>query len=152
MPTSSAPSTKLQDLDRYVHHRLYHLLPVMRGTRGHWQEQRFTAWLIRKAGGRTSTNREGTKHDLERHREKAVGEPDEGKPHVRFEVAGDGNQEPTPRRHPPTLPPDAGLGAVLLKTNRSARLTCETVRRRSLPAKLCAGKTVNGVALGIGSS
>ena len=26
-------------------------------------------------------------------REKAVGEPYEGKPHVRFEVAGDGNQD-----------------------------------------------------------
>jgi hypothetical protein len=26
-------------------------------------------------------------------RKKAVGEPDEGKPHVRFEVAGDGNQD-----------------------------------------------------------
>jgi len=25
------------------------------------------------------------------HRKKAIGEPDEGKPHVRFEVAGDGN-------------------------------------------------------------
>ena len=31
--------------------------------------------------------------DLESRRKKAVGEPDEGKPHVRFEVAGDGNQD-----------------------------------------------------------
>jgi hypothetical protein len=31
--------------------------------------------------------------DLASLREKAVGEPDEGKPHVRFEVAGDGNQD-----------------------------------------------------------
>jgi len=28
-----------------------------------------------------------------RHRKKVVGEPYEGKPHVRFEVAGDGNQD-----------------------------------------------------------
>ena len=26
-------------------------------------------------------------------KKKAIGEPDEGKPHVRFEVAGDGNQD-----------------------------------------------------------
>ncbi len=30
---------------------------------------------------------------LERRKTKVVGEPDEGKPHVRFEVAGDGNQD-----------------------------------------------------------
>jgi len=29
---------------------------------------------------------------LESSRKKVVGEPDEGKPHVRFDVAGDGNQ------------------------------------------------------------
>jgi hypothetical protein len=29
---------------------------------------------------------------LENRKKKVVGEPDEGKPHVRFEVAGDGNQ------------------------------------------------------------
>jgi hypothetical protein len=31
--------------------------------------------------------------DLESTREKVVGEPYEGKPHVRFEVAGDGNRD-----------------------------------------------------------
>jgi hypothetical protein len=31
--------------------------------------------------------------NLENRRKKVVGEPDEGKPHVRFEVAGDGNQD-----------------------------------------------------------
>jgi hypothetical protein len=31
--------------------------------------------------------------DLERPKMKVVGEPDEEKPHVRFEVAGDGNQD-----------------------------------------------------------
>jgi hypothetical protein len=31
--------------------------------------------------------------DPECPRKKAVGEPYEGKPHVRFEVAGDGNQD-----------------------------------------------------------
>jgi hypothetical protein len=30
--------------------------------------------------------------NLESHRKKVVGEPDEGKPHVRFDVAGDENQ------------------------------------------------------------
>ena len=30
---------------------------------------------------------------LECRRQKVVGEPDEGKPHVRFEVAGNGNQD-----------------------------------------------------------
>jgi hypothetical protein len=30
--------------------------------------------------------------NLESSRKKVVGEPDEGKPHVRFDVAGDGNQ------------------------------------------------------------
>jgi hypothetical protein len=30
---------------------------------------------------------------LEYSKKKVVGEPDEGKPHVRFEVAGDGNQD-----------------------------------------------------------
>ncbi|MBK5109343.1 MAG: hypothetical protein JJE12_14510 [Anaerolineales bacterium] len=59
-------------------------------------------------------------------RKKVVVEPYEGKPHVRFEVAGDGNQDMvvalrhsqeetesnellylSPRRHPLTLPPDS---------------------------------------------
>jgi len=30
--------------------------------------------------------------NLEHRRKKVVGEPDEGKPHVRFDVAGNGNQ------------------------------------------------------------
>jgi len=32
-------------------------------------------------------------HKLASRRKKVVGEPDEGKPHVRFEVAGDGNRD-----------------------------------------------------------
>ncbi len=32
-------------------------------------------------------------HNLESPKKKVVGEPYEGKPHVRFEVAGDGNQD-----------------------------------------------------------
>jgi len=32
-------------------------------------------------------------HNLESCRKKVVGEPYEGKPHVRFEVAGDGDQD-----------------------------------------------------------
>src|SRR3990170_1435795 len=62
---------------------------------------------------------------LEYSRQKVVGEPDEGKPHVRFDVAGDENQDMVialrhsrkkwretschhlnPRRHPLTLPAD----------------------------------------------
>jgi len=43
---------------------------------------------------------------LERSKVKVVGEPYEGKPHVRFEVAGDGNQDKYPRRHPLTLQGD----------------------------------------------
>jgi hypothetical protein len=31
--------------------------------------------------------------DLENRKKKVVGEPDEGKPHVRFDVAGNGNQD-----------------------------------------------------------
>ena len=46
-------------------------------------------WL--KAGWSTSTGAEGVQ-SLENRKKKVVGEPDEGKPHVRFEVAGDGNQ------------------------------------------------------------
>ena len=41
-------------------------------------------WQAEK--GRESTSRASC-------RKKVVGEPDEGKPHVRFEVAGDGNQD-----------------------------------------------------------
>jgi hypothetical protein len=33
------------------------------------------------------------KECLEYSKMKVVGEPDEGKPHVRFDVAGDGNQD-----------------------------------------------------------
>jgi len=35
--------------------------------------------------------------NLECSRKKVVGEPDEGKPHVRFDVAGDGNQGFSPQ-------------------------------------------------------
>ena len=47
-------------------------------------------WLL-KAGWSTSTGAEGVQ-SLENRKKKVVGEPDEGKPHVRFEVAGDGDQ------------------------------------------------------------
>jgi len=36
---------------------------------------------------------EYVRSNLERRWMKVVGEPDEGKPHVRFDVAGDGNQD-----------------------------------------------------------
>ena len=35
---------------------------------------------------------------------KVVGKPYEGEPHVRFDVAGSGNQDHCPRRHSLTLP------------------------------------------------
>jgi hypothetical protein len=69
-------------------------------------------------------NRDG--QSLESSKKKVVGEPDEGKPHVRFDVAGDGNQDMVMvlrhsqkkwratgcfhlrlRRHPLTLPADS---------------------------------------------
>ena len=43
----------------------------------------------------TSTHQGYAGHDLVSRRKKVVGEPYEGKPHVRFEVAGDGNQDIT---------------------------------------------------------
>ena len=64
--------------------------------------------IFRPVDWRTSTGQEYAVHTHERRKLKAVGEPYEGKPHVRFEVAGDGNQDLRPRRHPLTLPPDAG--------------------------------------------
>jgi len=44
-------------------------------------------------GWRTSINQEDVVNKLERARKKVVGEPYEGKPHVQFEVAGNGNQD-----------------------------------------------------------
>ena len=73
----------------------------------------------------TSTERENAEQGLESRKKKVIGEPDEGKPHVRFEVAGNGNQDKakalrhsqrkrratglhhlSPRRHSLTLPTD----------------------------------------------
>ena len=45
------------------------------------------------------------------HRKKTVGEPYEGKPHVRFEVAGDGNQDMSQAPSPdPTSRPGCARG------------------------------------------
>ncbi len=41
----------------------------------------------------TSTKQEFAGHNLVSRVKKVVGEPYEGKPHVLFEVAGDGNQD-----------------------------------------------------------
>ena len=38
-------TVKLQELDRYVWQRVRRLVRAMRGSRGHWKEQLFTAWL-----------------------------------------------------------------------------------------------------------
>ena len=43
-------------------------------------------------GWNISTGPEYALSCLENRRKKVVGEPDEGKPHVRFDVAGNGNQ------------------------------------------------------------
>ena len=51
------------------------------------------AGLGRSADWNTSFQQEDALQDLESRRKKVVGEPYEGKPHVRFEVAGDGNQD-----------------------------------------------------------
>jgi hypothetical protein len=37
-------TTKLQQLDRYVWHRVRRLVQAKRGSRGHWKEQVFAAW------------------------------------------------------------------------------------------------------------
>ncbi|MCX6055791.1 MAG: hypothetical protein NTZ74_12940 [Chloroflexi bacterium] len=42
--------------------------------------------------GWSTSTKAGYVIDLEYRKKKVVGEPDEGKPHVRFDVAGDGNQ------------------------------------------------------------
>ena len=46
-----------------------------------------------EAGWSPSIYQEHVVQDLESPRKKVVGEPYEGKPHVRFEVAGDGNRD-----------------------------------------------------------
>jgi len=61
---------------------------------------------------RPSISQDYAEHDLECRQPKAVGEPYEGKPHVRFEVAGGGNQDLGPRRHSLTLPGDGGQRAL----------------------------------------
>jgi hypothetical protein len=60
---------------------------------------------------RPSISQDDAEHDLECRKPKAGGEPYEGKPHVRFEVAGGGNQDLGPRRHSLTLPADAQTAA-----------------------------------------
>jgi hypothetical protein len=55
---------------------------------------------------RPSLSQDLAEQDLEGRKPKAVGEPYAGKPHVRFEVAGGGNQDLGPRRHSLTLPGD----------------------------------------------
>ena len=84
-----------------------------------------------------STRMEYARSNLESSRKKVVGEPDEGKPHVRFDVAGDENQDRVKvlrhsqkkwratgclhlrlRRHPLTLPAD--LPPAARKANKGS--------------------------------
>jgi len=53
---------------------------------------------------RTSIQRDDVVYGLACRRVKVVGKPYEGEPHVRFDVAGGGNQDVGPRRHSLTLP------------------------------------------------
>jgi len=53
---------------------------------------------------RLSLSQDEAGHALAGYKPKAVGEPSEGNPHVRFEVAGGGTQARGPRRHSLTLP------------------------------------------------
>ena len=96
----------------------------------------------------TSTKGEYADQGFESRKKKVIGEPYEGKPHVRFEVAGNGNQDMvkalrhsqrkqratclhhlSPRRHSLTLRADPGIVRVCarldvlskLKAGRSAQ-------------------------------
>ena len=64
------------------------------------------------AGLETSIHQDAGDYNLARCETNVVGKPYEEKPHVRFDVAGSGNQDtgnPWLRRHSLTLP-DGGLG------------------------------------------
>ena len=97
----------------------------------------------------TSIHKEEAVVVLECRRQKVVGKPYEGKPHVRFEVAGDGNQDRVGlvrhsqrkrgatdrlnlrlRRHPLTLPADHKRGGFALFGRRC--LITLSRRRRGL--------------------
>jgi hypothetical protein len=47
---------------------------------------------ITASSGLSTSSGEEYASTLENRKKKVIGEPNEGKPHVRFEVAGDGNQ------------------------------------------------------------
>jgi len=72
---------------------------------------------------RPSISQDDAEHDLECRKPKAVGEPYEGKPHVRFEVAGGGNQDLGPRRHSLTLPGDGEQRPLVPRFGYQPRLT-----------------------------
>jgi hypothetical protein len=63
-------------------------------------------------GWSASPHQDGDTYRLACREVKVVGKPYEGKPHVRFEVAGGGNQDFGPRRHSLTLPADGGTAVV----------------------------------------
>jgi hypothetical protein len=60
---------------------------------------------------RPSISQDDAAHDRECRKPTAVGEPYEGQPQVRFEMAGGGNQDLGPRRPSLTLPADAQTAA-----------------------------------------
>jgi hypothetical protein len=59
-----------------------------------------------------STQQAGATYSLACREVKVVGQPSEGKPHVRCEGAGGGNPDSGPRRHSLTLPADGGTAVV----------------------------------------
>ena len=78
MTVHAVRPTTPQDKSREIQRKLY-----LRAKReiAFWSD---LMWQVIK------NNRDG--QSLESSKKKVVGEPDEGKPHVRFDVAGDGNQ------------------------------------------------------------
>src|SRR5919106_6122271 len=64
-------------------------------------------------GWSASTQQDGVIYSLACREVKVVGKPYEGKPHVRFEVAGGGNPDFGPRRHSLTLPIPAATHGLI---------------------------------------
>jgi len=85
--------------------------PVSAGQAGESRPLGRSPWARlggRAAAWRLASRQDDAAHDLVCRQPQAVGEPDEGQPHGRVEVAGGGNQDRGPRRPSLTLPADGG--------------------------------------------